>query len=448
MSQSRSLVILFAALPLAVGGWLPSSPAVEMPLSMPAERCLGDGVRAEEGLTLDAAINRLLVSNNGLRARLEDVPEARADELTASLRNAPALFLSGHQLPYGRYSEQRPGVAQYEVSPAVNVDYSGKRRSHMRQANLARRQVEARYQNAVREEIGRLYDAFVDVLEAHEALGAAQANLEWLTGLAGISRRLIANGQGTETDALAVSVQRFRATTTVEDSRGQLLQARRSLGALLAIPWQTSDSLEVCGTLRDPYPPPPGARELLRIALVSRPDLAAERLGVAHNSAGVQVARAEVFDDAIAFYSPFQADDNTPEGKRVSTAWGGGAGTTLPLLDRNQGTIAHARIDVTQTQMERDGLTRRVANEVQRARTEYEASRKAARELEMESIPLLRRLRDEARQRYAAGAGQVQSVLDAQKEHDEEVRRLIETLARHRRAMLKLNTVVGERILP
>lgn len=50
--------------------------------------------------------------------------------------------------------------------------------------------------------------------------------------------------------------------------------------------------------------------------------------------------------------------------------------------------------------------------------------------------------------RHPASAEQVQSALEAQREHDEEVRHIIEALASHRWAMLVLNTAVGQRILP
>jgi cobalt-zinc-cadmium efflux system outer membrane protein len=110
---------------------------------------------------------------------------------------------------------------------------------------------------------------------------------------------------------------------------------------------------------------------LLRLALESRPDVKAERLGLEYDRATVQAERAETFDDAIVFYSPFEAQNFVHQGKRSVTSWGGGAGTILPILDRNQGEIARARINVSQTEIELRGLERRVAHEVLRARTDY-----------------------------------------------------------------------------
>jgi cobalt-zinc-cadmium efflux system outer membrane protein len=243
-------------------------------------------------------------------------------------------------------------------------------------------------------------------------------------------------------------LRQFHARGALEEAEGHLLQARRNLAALLAIPPDRAGALEVRGSLDDRSPPPPGVEELLGLALASRPDLAAERLGIAYARAAVQAARAERFDDAVTFFTPYEAQDYRPQGKRVAAGWGGGAGTTLPILDRNQGAIARARIDVGQARVEREGVERRVANQVQQARTEYEASRETVRRWEQEALPASRGLRDEALRRWAAGGEEFDAVLDAQKTYAEAVEGCLAARVRHRRSMLKLNTAVGQRVLP
>jgi hypothetical protein len=59
-----------------------------------------------------------------------------------------------------------------------------------------------------------------------------------------------------------------------------------------------------------------------------------------------------------------------------------------------------------------------------------------------------RRFRDEKLHRYAEGKESLAGLLSAQHDHGEMVRRYLETLVRHRRCMLRLNTVVGQRVLP
>jgi cobalt-zinc-cadmium efflux system outer membrane protein len=394
------------------------------------------------GLTLDAAVNRLIAFNYDLRAKYQDISEARADELTASLRNAPAIFLSGHQLPYGRYSPQRPGTPEYEISPVENIDFSGKRRSHMRESRLATREVEARYQNAVRLEIDRLYDAYVDVLETREIVRAAQAQLHQLAELAAMTRK------GPQMEADRVSLRRFHAEAAVKEAMVEMAQRKRNLAALLAIPAEKAGDLVVCGSLDDRFPPPPPVEELVRLALESRPDLAAQRLGIERDEAIVQVTRAERFDDAAVFFSPYEVQDNSPQNKQSSSGWGGGALFALPILDRNQGVIARARINVAQRQIEAEGLERLAANEVRQAWTEYTVSRQVVQQYEQEGLPAARHVFEEKFRQHSERKEGLDTLVEVQADYDEMVRLYRGALVRHRRAMLKLNTAVGKRILP
>jgi outer membrane protein, heavy metal efflux system len=308
--------------------------------------------------------------------------------------------------------------------------------------------VEALYQNAVREEIDRLYDVYVDVLQSREMVRVSRANLVALTEIAGEAHERIRQGKQAEWEMVDLSLQQFKARSALDDAEMQRLEANRKLAALLALPADRADGLQVRGSLHDRSTTAPPATELLCLALESRPDLAAERLGVEYDRATMQVVRAERFDDAIAFYAPFQADNNRPQGKQVSTSWGGGAGTTMPLLDRGQGNIRRAQIILSQRQIELQGLERRIANEVQRAQTANEATREVVRRYEQDGLPALHRVREETHRRFAAGKDELASLLDSQKDYHEATRQYLEALGRHRRAMLKLNTVVGQRILP
>src|SRR3954447_19182596 len=67
-----------------------------------------------DGLTLDAAIERLVHENRALRTLQHEIPQARADTLTAGLRGNPIVFSGASSIPYGRFSDQ-PGVRQYPI---------------------------------------------------------------------------------------------------------------------------------------------------------------------------------------------------------------------------------------------------------------------------------------------------------------------------------------------
>jgi cobalt-zinc-cadmium efflux system outer membrane protein len=160
------------------------------------------------------------------------------------------------------------------------------------------------------------------------------------------------------------------------------------------------------------------------------------------------VTKAERFDEAAVFFSPFEIQNNSPQGLQSSTSWGGGALFSVPLLDRNQGVIARAKINVSQGLIEVEGLERMAVNEVRQAWTEYTASRQVVQQYEREGLSAVRRALSEALRNYNNGKEGIDAVLEARRDYGEMIRLYREALVRHRRSMLKLNTAVGKRILP
>ncbi len=173
---------------------LPTLRSAEIPLygdlELPAEEEEGPA----DGLSLDAAIERLLTVNYTLAAKYQDIPKARADILTAGLRNNPFVFVSASNLPYQRYSPQRPGTASYDLTVIQPLDVSGKHRNAVLLAQEAKEVLEAEYQDAVRLEIDKLYTAYADVLEAREAVRAARAGVSGLEELVRTTRDLFRQG--------------------------------------------------------------------------------------------------------------------------------------------------------------------------------------------------------------------------------------------------------------
>lgn len=413
------------------------------PLELPAE---DEG--PPDGLTLDAAIDRLLAANADLAAKFQDISKARADVLTAGLRSNPFLFFSASNIPYGSYSPERPGAASYDLTIIQPLDLNGKRRHRIRVAEQAKCVVEAQYQDAVRQEIDKLHTAYLDVLAAREAARAVRGGLARLTALRETVGDMAARGLRPRSDVSRVSVKQRNAEVTVQEAETALLQARRRLAVLLAVPPEQADHIQLSGSLHDRCPSLPCSEELIRIALQARPDLIAYRLGLDRAEADVRLARAEVFDNVFLFYTPFNATDFSPQGKQSATGWGLGAILPVPLFDRNQGDIARARANVTQTELEREVLERRIANEVQYTAMEHELSRAEVEQYEQEILPHARTLREEKHRLFTQGRESLDALLEIQEDYDEAVRGYLEALVRHRRDMLRLTVVLGQCFLP
>ena len=367
------------------------------------------------GLTLDQAIDRLVEENYDLRTRFKELAKARADILSAGLRNNPFLFGNVGNVPYSSYSPQRPGGVNYEVTVIQSWDVNQKRLSRIRVAQSARNVLEALYQDAVRLEIDNLYTAFLDVLAAREAVRQQQVGLAGLEGVVNATRKLVESRQAAESELDRVLVQRDSAFLAVEEASAALRQAKQSLGVLLNIPPADVDCLELRGAISGLDVELPALEELLQAALVARPDLNAYRLGVQQAQAEVQLARAERWADVFVLYTPWQYQDNSPIGAQSATSWSLGALVTLPVFNRNQGNISRAQTTVAQTILELEGRERQIAADVQRAYLEYVTTRSAVQRYENDILPRARRIREDKLRLFKAGTESVLTYLGARR---------------------------------
>ncbi|HWA97883.1 MAG TPA: TolC family protein, partial [Pirellulales bacterium] len=246
-------------------------------------------------------------------------------------------------------------------------------------------------------------------------------------------------------------IQRDAAALGLLEAQTALMNAKRTLATVLNAPPEVVNTLELRGKLHDDAPPPPEADQLIPLAVSIRPDLMAYRLGIGRAEADVRLARANWMQDVYLFYQPFTLQDNRflgIPGAPNSISWAAGATVNVPLFDRNQGNIRRAQLNVQQTQLELIGLERTIVNEVQQAHADYVATKVAIDRLEKALLPAARQVLDTNLRLYQQGEANMFNYLAAQREYNELVRQFRDSLVAHRRAMLKLNTAVGQRLLP
>ncbi len=428
----------------------PILPLAELPLYGPLAIPSGEAVEGPpDGLTLDAAIERLIRANLDLIARSFEIPQADADILTASLRANPLLYADSQLIPYGSYSKNRPGGPnQYDLNVTVPLDLNNKRRARMTVACQAKRVLEAQLQNAVRLQIDNLYRAYVDVLAARETSRFAA------TGLAGFNKILETTGAQkrfglkTQADVNRVRILRDASEIAVAESGSAEAEAKRVLGLLLNMPPVEAQAMQLRGTLRAVGPPPPPVNELTALAIRARPDLMAFRLGVGRAQADVNLARKNRFADVYLLYQPYTFQQNAPFDAKSSHSWALGATVPLPVFNRNQGNIRRAEINVSQTRTELAALEQQVIGEVERASRINAVTRASVERLERDLLPAGRQLLDNSGVLFQSGEADVLTYLNAQREYNEVVRQYRDTSVRYRRSSLELNTVVGQRVLP
>lgn len=399
------------------------------------------------GITLDQAIERLVQDNPDLRTRFKQLPKAQADIVTAGLRNNPFVFGDVGGVPYGSYSAQQGGVV-YEITVIQAWDVNQKRRRRIHVAQSARNVIEFLYQDSVRLEIDNLYTAFLDVLAAREAVRQQQIGLEGLEEIAKFTRKKFESQGIAELDLNRVLVQRDSAFMAVQEAQTALSRARQSLALMLNIAPTEVDCFEVRGALGGFDLELPCLEQLSAIAMQARPDLNAYRLGIQRAEAEVKLARADRFNDVFLLYTPWSLQDNSALHEPNATSWSFGALVTLPLFNRNQGNISRAQITVSQTLIELEGREKQVIADVKRAYQEYLTNRNAVRYYQENILPRARSVHESKLRRYKVGDEDILAYFEAQKEYNDVVRRYLEATVRLRRSSLRLNTAIGQRLVP
>ncbi len=427
-----------------------SLPLAEVPLFGPL--MIPEGPADEgppDGLTLDAAIERLVHTNLTLRALAHELPQAQADILTASLRANPLLYYDTQLIPYGSFPKQsNVGPTQYDLNITYPLDVTGKRIARTLVATKAKRVLEAQYQDAVRVQVDNLYTAFADVLAARETIRFAEVARQGLKALLDRTRGLYEKGARTIADVSRIEALYEAAEVEVLDAEENLRSTKRNLGVLLNMPGPEAEALQIRGSIHDNAPPPPPVDELIKTALECRPDVVAYRLGIARAKAEVKLARANRMSDVYLLYQPFTYQDTRPFNTPSATSWALGVTVPLPLYNRNQGNLQRARINVDQSHVELAEREQQAANEVRQAERQYVVTRQALERIESRLRPAALRVLDDARRLYMQGEEDALLYLNAQREYNEASRQYRDMLVRHRRAMLRLNTAVGIRLLP
>jgi outer membrane protein, heavy metal efflux system len=430
--------------------------AVPPPLPVPPPKLYGtmelttiEDEGPVDGLTLDRAIEILVRQSVDLRAKYLEIPQMRADVLTASLRANPILYADSQLVPYGTNSVRKPdGPTQYDLNVSHPLDLSHKRRARIAYASRALQVIEAQYQNEVRLAIANLHAAFVDVLSARAAISYMKKSVIGLDEVVRVALGHYEKRTGTRSDVDQAKSDRATAVLGVIDAEELLQKRKRVLGEMLYLSPKDAERLEVRGVLRYESPQPPPLEELIAIARDSRPDFAAYRMGVEAATSNVRLQQANRFSDAYLLYQPYTFQNNAPFGRESGVSWALGITMPLPLYNRNQGNIERARINVVQSQAQLELLDRRLVTEIQQALGEYQVSARIVRGMLENVVPGLKRAKDDLFELYREGEDPKIVFLNAQRKYNDAAKNYLDSAARHRRSALDLNTVVGQRIMP
>jgi len=418
----------------------------QLPAGGQLERPQYDDEGPAEGLTLDTAIAIVADQSLLLQSKFQEISKAEADILTAGLRGNPLVFGSVDDVPYGRYAPSRPGEVGYGITIIQPIDINHKRWYRMIAAEHARDVVQAQYQDAVRQEIDILYTRYVDVLAAREAVRYVEASLSGLKELGSAVERLLRGEEVSRLELERVTVQVEAAEVAREDALATLDRAKQSLTAQLALPPPEIAPFDIRGSIQTNDSGFPKVAQLLELAWANRPDLQAYQLGLRRAQAEVDLAVKERYPDVFFLYTPWGLKDNTPTGGQNTASWGVSAMASIPLFNRNQGNIRRAELNVLQTNLEWQNLTRQVESEVRQAFRSYQVARDKVLRLDGTILPRSKSIREKTFELLKGGQVGMLEYLQAQREYVDVVRQYRDALVEQRRAALRINTVAGVRI--
>jgi outer membrane protein, heavy metal efflux system len=426
--------------------------AEQEPIPTYGELDLPDGPNAfvvgeEGGTTLEAAIGILIQRNLDLIALRYEIPMADADVLTAGLRANPIFYADSQLIPYGRYTNTRPGgPTQEDVNITIPLDVTRKRKARIVVAREAKKVTEAQFQDAVRQSIDRLYAAFMRLAAAELTLKYNRAFLAGLIRLRNLYRsRLDVGAVGREkVDSLQAQVE--LAQLQERQAVAALTAARRDLGLMLQFNREQSDAIKIHDDIRHVGELPESLESLVARALKARPDLLAYRYGLGRARADVTLAQKNRYSDVYMLVQPYTYQNNTYLGLHSPTSWAVGVTASVPVFNRNQGNIQRAQVNVRQSHVELASQERQVVHDVEDAVRQFDLTRASVIEIENEVLPAARRVRDVALSRVRAGETNPEEFLEAQRQFNEVVKQYRDALIGHREDMLDMNTAVGVRL--
>jgi len=398
------------------------------------------------GLTLDDAIARALSQEPSLRASRLQIDVTRGLREQAGLRPNPAVSFSQQQEPSGADNQTRielqwpldlyrktgrVGVADREIEVA--------RQSAANRERMVASDVRVKYGNVV---------TAVRTLSVTEQLVAATTRQRTLAA----SRVEQGAAPPLDRDMLRVEVQRLEADRLIQAGTvdRQLIELKRLLGMPPDASIMLRDSLEVL-VRRDSTVIPAGGEA----SATTRPDVQEAEARVRAGDAQIDRAHREgrldvsLFGTYMRMNAGFPQQGFSPSGalepiRSVFHYVSLGAMVTLPLQNRNQGTVAAAEAERAGAAARLDAARLAAQSEIAATRSRDTLARQALDAYTGDTMSLARQNLDVVRQTYELGRGTLVDVLNEQRRYLDVERAYTEVLREAYDARQALRAAVGE----
>src|SRR6476646_3394841 len=185
--------------------------------------------RAQEAWTWERVKARFEANNPTLSAGHLTVEEARANEVTASLRPNPQLGIVLDQFPVFNPSMLSPNSAQWTPAVTQQIERQSKRHLRYQSAQLATEAAQSEAVDLERTLMFDLRDAFIRLLAAKSVLQLAQDNLAYYDKVIDVNTERYKAGDVAKIDLQRVELQRAQFQSDYQTAQVSLQQAKLDL---------------------------------------------------------------------------------------------------------------------------------------------------------------------------------------------------------------------------
>ncbi len=393
---------------------------------------------AQEPWTWEKVRERFETNNPTLRAGRLQVDEAKAGEITASLRPNPQLSVVLDQFTVFNPSVLSANNAQWTPTVTQLIERQSKRHLRYQSAELAARSSQSDTQDLERNLLFNLRDAFVRLLAAKSVLQFSTDNLSYFDKVIEVNRERFKAGDISNIDFERVELQRVQLESDYQNALVSLRQAKLDLLALMNEK-SSADQFDVAGEF-DFHDKLPELAEVRQQALLIRPDLqSAERI--------VQKAQA---DHKLAWANGSTNPTVGLEYQRTGPFNTLGIDFAIPLriFDRNQGEKQRTQIEMDRTLRLREAVMAGVLRDVDSAHTALVSVVEVLKPYRDHYLPEATDVRETISFSYAHGGSSLLDFLDAQRAYRDTQLNYRNLIASYLSAANQLNFTVGREVIP
>lgn len=401
-------------------------------------------------ITLDEAIQMALQHNHNLLAARTTIQQSEADEKTAYLRPNPSLFADWEYLPLGSPARQNPSIyggqtigdyLHNNTEADLGITYlieRGKKRQHRLQAA---KDLTAQTRSLVTDNERTLTFAvaslFVNVQLAESTIELAEKDLKSFQQTVDLGELRYSKGAISEDDYLKIKLQLLQFETDFQQAELAKVQALSDLRQLLGYESVAPD-YDVEGAFD--YQPLKGNLEDFQLkALQNRPDLRASQQGVTVARSQYEVQKTIAKPDVTV-----QGNYSHVNAINAVTFYGS---IPLPIFNRNQGQIEHARIAITQAQEQEKATNSQALTDVHDAYEDLRTSDKVVTLYRSGYLEVAQKDREISEYAYRRGAVSLLDFLDAERNYRATQLAYRQALASYLLALEQLREAVGTRAL-